>query len=346
MKAIVYQGPNKKEFIDRPKPKIEAPTDVIVNVKKTTICGTDLHILKGDVDAVKPGTILGHEGTGIVEEVGSAVQNFKKGDHVLISCVSSCGTCEYCKKQLYAHCTTGGWILGHLIDGTQAEYVRIPYGDNSLYPIPPDVDEEGMVMLSDILPTGLEIGVLSGKVQPGHTVAIVGAGPVGFSALLAAQFYSPSKIIMVDIDQERLEKSREFGATDIVNSKGSNAIEAIKEIVGPEGVDVAMEAVGIPATFDICQRILKPGGYLANIGVHGKPVELQLQDLWIRNVTITTGLVSTSSTPMLIKNVQSKKLEPKKMVTHRFKFDEFLKAYDVFANASKEKALKVIISND
>jgi alcohol dehydrogenase len=346
MKALTYLGPGKKEVMEKPKPKIEKETDAIVKITKTTICGTDLHILKGDVPTVEEGRILGHEGVGIIEEVGSAVKNFKKGDRVLISCITSCGRCENCKKGLYAHCEDGGWILGHLIDGTQAEYVRIPYADTSLYPIPEGVDEEALVMLSDILPTGFEIGVLNGKVQPGQTVAIIGAGPVGMAALLTAQFYSPAEIIMVDLDDNRLEVAKKFGATQVVNSSDGKAIEKIMELTDGKGVDVAMEAVGIRATFDICQEIVKPGGHIANVGVHGASVEFHIEKLWIRNITLTTGLVNTTSTPMLLKTVQSNKLKPEQLITHRFAFSDIMKAYEVFGNAAKEKALKVIISND
>ena len=311
---------------------------------KTTICGTDLHILSGDVPAVKSGTTLGHEGIGIVEEVGPEVTNFKVGDKVIISCVTSCGKCHYCKKSLYAHCQDGGWILGHLIDGTQAEYVHIPHADNSLYHMPQGISEDAAVMLSDILPTGFEIGVLSGKVQPGDVVAIVGSGPIGMSALLTAQFYSPSKIIMVDIDDNRLEEAKKFGATDTVNSKDAEAaIKQIFELTDGVGVDVAIEAVGYPQTFDLCQKMISPGGRIANVGVHGAPVDLQLQDLWIKNITITTGLVSTNTLPLLLKTIESGKLKPQELVTHTFTFENILDAYDTFANASKEKALKVII---
>ena len=345
MKALVYNGQNGKELVEKPKPTLLKPTDAIIKITKTTICGTDLHILGGDVPAVTAGRTLGHEGVGIVEEVGSAVNNFKPGDRVLISCITSCGKCENCKKGLYAHCDDGGWILGHLIDGTQAEYVRIPHADNSLYHIPEGVDEEALVMLSDILPTGFEIGVLSGQVNPGDTVAIIGGGPVGMAALLTAQFYSPAEIIMVDLDDNRLEVAQKFGATKVVNSSDGKAVEKILELTGNKGVDVAIEAVGIPATFALCQEIVAAGGHIANVGVHGKSVELHLEKLWIRNVTITTGLVSTNSTPMLLNTVKSGKLKPEQLVTHRFSFDQIEEAYDVFRNAAKNKALKVIISN-
>lgn len=344
MKALVYQGPGKKDWIDRQKPAIQKPTDVIVKVMKTTICGTDLHILKGDVPTVDEGRILGHEGVGVVEEVGSAVRNFKKGDSVLISCITSCGSCPNCKRQLYAHCDDGGWILGHRIDGTQAEYVRVPHGDNSLYVIPQGADEEALVMLSDILPTGLEIGVQSGGVKPGDTIAIVGAGPVGMSALLTAQFYSPSRIIMIDMDPARLALARQFGATDTIQVGQEDAAAAVMQLTGGQGVDVAIEAVGVPATFDICQKIVMPGGKLANVGVHGKPVDLHIEDLWIKNINISMGLVCTSTTPMLLKTVGSGKLDPKKLITHRFGLNEILDAYEVFANAAREKAMKVIIA--
>jgi len=346
MKALVYRGPKKKEWIEKDKPKIEKPTDAIVKIMKTTICGTDLHILSGDVPTVTEGRTLGHEGVGIVEEVGSGVNNFKPGDKVLLSCVTSCGRCDYCKKQMYAHCEDGGWILGHLIDGTQAEYVRIPYADTSMYHIPDGADEEALVMLSDILPTGFEIGVINGEVKPGSVVAIVGAGPVGISALLTAQLYSPAEIIMIDLDESRLELAKKFGATKTVNSSKGDAVEGVMSLTNGEGVDVAIEAVGFPVTFDICQHILKPGGRLANIGVHGKPVELHLEQLWIRNVKITTGLVSTYTTPMLLKTVQSDKIKPAELITHRFPLEEIMQAYEVFGNAAKEKALKVILYND
>lgn len=344
MKALVYQGPGQKSWEDKASPVIEKPTDAVVRILHTTICGTDLHILKGDVPAVTKGRTLGHEGVGVVEEVGSAVRNFKKGDHVLISCITSCGSCANCKRQLYSHCADGGWILGHLIDGTQAQQVRIPHADNSMYPIPAGADEEALVMLSDILPTGFEIGVLSGKVKPGDSVVIVGAGPVGLAALLTSQFYSPAKLIVVDADPNRLEVAKRFGATHTIDINVENAVERIFALTDGVGVDVAIEAVGIPASFDTCQEVIAPGGHIANVGVHGKSVELHLEKLWIQNVNISTGLVNTNTTPMLLKTVQSGKIEPGQLITHRFKLDEILQAYEVFGNAAKEKAIKVILS--
>jgi alcohol dehydrogenase len=344
VKALVYQGPGQKSWEDKASPVIEKPTDAVVRILHTTICGTDLHILKGDVPAVTKGRTLGHEGVGIVEEVGSAVRNFKKGDHVLISCVTSCGSCANCKRQLYSHCADGGWILGHLIDGTQAQQVRIPHADNSLYPIPAGADEEALVMLSDILPTGFEIGVLSGKVKPGDSVVIVGAGPVGLAALLTAQFYSPATLIVVDADPNRLEVAKRFGATHTIDINVENAVDRIFALTDGVGVDVAIEAVGIPASFDTCQEVIAPGGHIANVGVHGKSVELHLEKLWIQNINISTGLVNTNTTPMLLKTVQSGKIEPGQLITHRFKLDDILEAYEVFANAAKEKAIKVILS--
>ncbi len=344
MKALVYHGPGKKAWEEKPKPTIAQPTDAIVKVTKTTICGTDLHILKGDVPAVTDGRILGHEGVGIVEEAGSGVSSFKKGDRVLISCITSCGKCDACKRSMYSHCANGGgWILGHLIDGTQAEYVRIPHADNSLYRVPRDADEDALVMLSDILPTGFEVGVLNGKVKPGDTVAIVGGGPVGLAALLTAQFYSPAELIMVDLDDNRLEVAKKLGATRVVNSGDGKAAEKVLALTGGKGVDVAIEAVGIPATFDICQDVVAAGGHLANVGVHGKPVTLKLEKLWIHNVTITTGLVDTYTTPMLLKNVTAGRLQPRQLITHDFALEDVMKAYDVFGNAAKERALKVIL---
>ncbi len=343
MKALVYLGPGKKALQDRPKPDISAPTDAIVKITKTTICGTDLHILKGDVATCQPGRILGHEGVGIVEKVGAAVATFKPGDRVLISCVSACGTCEYCRRQMYSHCANGGWILGNTINGTQAEFVRTPYADTSLYPIPEGADEEALVMLSDILPTGFECGVLNGKIQPGNTVAIVGAGPIGLAALLTAQFYTPAEIIMIDLDENRLEVAKRFGATATINSTDGLTLATVMAMTYKRGVDTAIEAVGIPATFELCQSIVAPGGTIANIGVHGKKVDLHLEQLWDRNISITTRLVDTITIPILFKTVRSRKIDPKLLITHRFKLDRILEAYETFGNAAKTKALKVII---
>jgi len=343
MKAFIYLGPSKKAVEDRPKPDIAAPTDAIVRITKTTICGTDLHILKGDVPTCQPGRILGHEGVGVIDKIGPAVTAFKAGDRVLISCISACGKCAYCRRQMYSHCTTGGWILGNTIDGTQAEFVRIPYADTSLYPIPDGADEEALVMLSDILPTGFECGVLNGRVQPGGNVAIVGAGPIGLAALLTAQFYTPAEIIMVDLDDNRLAAAKRFGATKTVNSADGGAVASILAMTGGRGVDTAIEAVGIPATFELCEKIVAPGGTIANIGVHGIKVDLHLENLWSRNITITTRLVDTVSTPMLLNTVQSRKIDPRQLITHRFKFDKILDAYETFGHAADTKALKVII---
>lgn len=343
MKALVYEGPGRKSLQERPVPKLEAPTDALVKITRTTICGTDLHILKGDVPSCAPGRILGHEGVGIVEETGAGVSLFKKGDRVLISCISSCGKCEYCRRGMYSHCVTGGWILGNTIDGTQAGYVRIPHADTSLYPIPEGADEEALVMLSDILPTGFECGVLNGKVEPGATVAIVGAGPIGLAALLTAQFYSPAAIIMVDLDENRLEVASRFGATAVVRADGEDAGRQIMDLTGGRGVDTAIEAVGVPSTFEFCQEIVAPGGVIANIGVHGAKADLHLERLWSHNIAITTRLVDTVTTPMLLKTVQAGRLDPARLITHRFSLDQILDAYDTFSSAASTGALKVVI---
>lgn len=344
MKALVYHGPNARAWEDKPRPVLRSATDALVRITKTTICGTDLHIMKGDVPEVTDGRILGHEGVGIVTETGAAVSSFKPGDRVLISCITSCGRCDACRRGMYSHCSDGGWILGHLIDGTQAEYVRIPHADSSLYHIPEGIrDEEPLVMLSDILPTGYECGVLNGQVKPGDTVAIIGAGPVGLSALLTANFYSPAEIIMVDPDENRLEVARTFGATKTISS---GAVEEIMRHTGGRGVDVAIEAVGVAETFSICQSIVAAGGHIANVGVHGKSVELRLDKLWASNITITTRLVDTVTTPLLLKTVISGKLEPKRLITHHFALRDIVRAYDTFGSASREKALKVILTND
>jgi alcohol dehydrogenase len=350
MKALVYGGPGQKSWTEVPNPIIENPTDVIVKIDATTICGTDLHILKGDVPAVTPGRILGHEGVGKITEVGSSVTNLKVGDRVLISCIKSCGSCANCKIGLYSHClgeegAAGiGWVFGHLINGTQAEYVRVPYAENSVYKLPDTVTDEEAVMLSDIFPTGFEIGVQYGGVKPGDVVAVVGAGPVGLAAIATAGLYGAARVIAIDLDANRLEKSREFGATDTVLSGDSSWKAKVMAMTDGAGVDVAIEAVGVPETFTMATEIVRPGGHVANVGVHGKEVALHLENLWIQNIFVSMGLVNTNTTPMLLKLVESKKLPASMMVTHRFKFDQFLEAYDTFGRAAETKALKVVIS--
>ncbi|MEY4476401.1 MAG: hypothetical protein RL248_2168 [Pseudomonadota bacterium] len=354
MKAMVYYAKDDIRVEHRTTPKIISPTDAIVKLIKTTICGTDLGIWKGknpEIEAVAKkkngsfeGRILGHEGIGVIEKVGEAVKNFKKGDEVIISCVSRCGTCENCQKQLYAHCMNdGGWIMGYMIDGTQAEYVRTPFADTSLYLLPQNLNKDVAVMLSDALPTAHEIGIQNGDIKPGDTVAIIGAGPVGMSCVLTAQLYSPSQIIVVDVDDNRLSLAREIGAMHTINSAQENAIKKIFELTNGRGVDCAIEAVGIEQTWDVCQNIVKEGGHLANVGVHGKPVSFSLDKLWIKNLTITTGLVNTNTTGMLMKTCCSGKLPMEKLATHHFKFNEIEKAYNVFKHAADEKAMKVII---
>ncbi len=345
MKALVYGGPGKRSIEEKPKPTIQKTTDAIVKITKTTICGTDLHILKGDVPSVAKGRILGHEGVGVVEQIGESVSSFKVGDKVIISCISACGKCANCKKAMYSHCLNGGgWILGNEIDGTQAEYVRIPFADNSLYAVPEKADEEALVMLSDILPTGFECGVLCGQIKPGDTVAIIGAGPIGLAALLTAQFYSPAEIILVDTDENRLEVAKKFGATAAINNTDGKAAEKVMGLTKGRGVDVAIEAIGIAASFDFCQSTVTAGGHIANIGVHGKPVQLNLDKLWSHNVTLTTRLVDTVTIPMLLKAVAAGKVAPKQLITHRFTLAEMMKAYDTFGDAMKERAMKVIIA--
>ena len=344
MKALVYHGPGKRSWEEKSKPVIKDSSDAIVRILRTTICGTDLHILKGHVPTATDGRILGHEGIGVIDEVGSAVSTFKKGDRVLISCISACGKCTACKKGMYSHCGNGGgWILGNTIDGTQADFVRTPFADTSLYLVPKGADEDALVMLSDILPTGFECGVVNGTVKPGDTVAIVGAGPVGLAALLTAQLFSPAEIILVDLDENRLQVGLKLGATKVVNSGSGKAVEQIMALTEQRGVDVAIEAVGLPATFGICQDIVAAGGHLANIGVHGSEVTLKLDKLWDRNLTLTTRLVDTTTLPLLMKSVLSGRLQPRKLITHEFKLGDVMKAYDTFGNAAETKALKVIL---
>ena len=346
MKALVYHSADKIAWEDKPRPAIQHAGDAIIRMTTSTICGTDLHILKGDLPSVTGGRILGHEGIGVIEQVGTGVSEFHVGDKVIISCVTACLKCDFCRKGMYSHCRHGGWILGNTLDGTQAEYVRIPHADGSLYSFPAGGDEEALVMLSDILPTGFECGVLNGQVKPGDTVAIVGAGPVGLAVLLTAQFYSPAAIFIVDLDEKRLAVAKQFGATTPINSSDGHAAHHVMELTEGAGVDVAIEAVGLPDTFDICQAIVAAGGRIANVGVHGKPVELHLEKLWDRNISLTTRLVDTITTPVLLKMVHSGKLQPQKLVTHRFAMNDIMKAYDTFGNAADDGALKVLLKND
>lgn len=342
MRALVYNGPGLRGLEDRPKPVILQPGDAIVRLTRTTICGTDLHILKGDVPSCRPGTILGHEGVGVVDAVGAGVSGFHPGDRVLISCITSCGRCEYCRKGMYSHCLDGGWILGNRIDGTQAEYVRIPHADFSLHHIPEGADEEALTMLSDILPTGFECGVLNGKVEPGCSVAIVGSGPIGLAALMTAQFFAPALLVVIDPDHHRLEIAQRFGATHVL-SPGPDTVERVKALTEGKGADVVIEAVGVPASFELCEDLVAPGGTIANVGVHGTKVDLHLERLWSHNITITTRLVDTVTTPQLLKAVMAHRLEPASLVTHRFSLENMDQAYDTFGHAADTHAMKVII---
>ncbi len=346
MKALVYYGAGTQKWEDKPEPKILQATDAIIRMQHTTICGTDLHIMKGNVPTVATGRILGHEGVGIIVEAGTGVTEHKVGDKVLISCITSCGKCAPCKRGHYGHCANGGWVLGNTIDGCQAEYVRIPHADASLYHVPANADDEAYVMLSDILPTGLEVGVLEGKVRPGCTLAIVGAGPVGLAALLTARFYSPAKVIMIDIDQHRLNVAQSLGATDLINNQQGNAVEQMMKLTNGVGVDVVIEAIGTPAGWDISESIVAAGGNIAILGVHGKSVTLHLEKMWKRNFTMTAGLVHTTSIPMLMSAVQSGRIQPRQLISHHLGLSEMGEAYHVFTEAAQHQALKVLMTND
>jgi alcohol dehydrogenase len=345
MRALVYHGPGNKAWEEVPRPGLQADTDAIVRVDAVTICGTDLHIMKGDVPTVTEGRILGHEAVGTVEEVGAGVKNVKVGDKVLVSCISSCGTCRFCREGRYGQCLGGGgWILGHLIDGTQAEYVRVPFADTSTYPAPAGVSDEELLMLADILPTGYEVGVLNGHVSPGDVVAVVGAGPIGLSAVMGARLYSPAHIVIIDKVDRRLEAAKEFGADVVVNNGREDPLAIVRSLTDGLGADVAIEAVGVPATFELAAELIRPGGRVANIGVHGEPATLHLEQLWIRDVTITTGLVDANSTPTLLKALVGGQVDAAKFVTHHFTMDEFIDAYDVFSRAGDTGALKVVVT--
>jgi len=345
MKALVYHGPGQKAWEDAPDPTILDDTDAIVCVDAVTICGTDLHILKGDVPAVTDGRILGHEAVGTVQAVGAGVKTVKPGDRVLVSCITSCGACRFCREGRYGQCLGGGgWILGHKIDGTQAEYVRVPFADTSTYPVPAGMADEQILMLADILPTGYEVGVLNGTVQPGDVVAVVGAGPIGLAAIMGARLYSPSHIVAIDLADSRLDAAKLFGADVVVNNSREDAAAIVAELTGGLGADVTIEAVGMPATFEQAVQLARPGGHIANIGVHGEPVTLHLEELWIRDVTITTGLVDTSTIPTLLRLLMSHQLDAGRFVTHHFHLDQFEAAYDVFARAADTGALKVVLT--
>ena len=345
MRALVYHGPGRKAWEEVPKPGIIADTDAVVRVDAVTICGTDLHILKGDVPAVTDGRILGHEAVGTVEAIGSGVKTVQAGDRVLVSCISACGTCRFCREGHAGQCLGGGgWILGHKIDGTQAEYVRVPFADSSTYRVPEGSSDEEILMLADILPTAYEVGVLNGGVRPGDVVAIVGAGPIGLSAIMGARLFSPSHIVSIDLADARLDAAKQFGADITVNNTGQDPLDAVQLLTDGLGADVAIEAVGVPATFELAATLARPGGRIANIGVHGEPATLHLEDLWIKNVTITTGLVDAYSTSTLLKLVTSRQLDAAKFITHRFGLNEFDQAYDVFSRAAETSALKVVLT--
>jgi len=344
MKALVYHGPGQRGWDTVDDPTIIDPTDAVVRIDTSTICGTDLHILKGDVPETVPGTILGHEAVGTVVEVGAGVSTVSPGDRVLMSCVSACGRCRFCKEARYGQCLGGGgWIFGHLINGLQAEYARVPFADNSVYKVPEQLSNEQVLFLADILPTSYEVGVLNGKVSPGDVVAIVGAGPIGLAAILTAKLYTPGRIVAIDLADSRLEVARRFGADDTINNSRDDAVAAVMELTDGLGADVAFEAVGVPQTFELATELIRAGGHVANIGVHGHSATLHLEKLWIRDVTITTGLVDTFSIPPLLRLIASGRLDPSLFVTHRLALDDTMAAYDTFADATKTNALKVVL---
>ena len=345
MRALVYHGPGRKAWEEVPRPTIVDDTDALVRVDAVTICGTDLHILKGDVPAVTEGRILGHEAVGTVEAVGAGVRTVKVGDRVLVSCITACGTCRFCRDASYGQCVGGGgWILGHKIDGTQAEYVRVPFADTSTHRVPDGVADEQMLMLADILPTGYEVGVVNGHVQPGDVVAVVGAGPIGLATIMGARLFSPSHVVAIDLADSRLESAKQFGADITINNGREDALAIVRDLTDGLGADVAIEAVGVPAAFELAAALARPDGHIANIGVHGEPATLHLEDLWIRNVTITTGLVDTSSTPTLLRLAKEHQLDAGRFVTHHFRLDQFEEAYDVFGRAAETGALKVVLT--
>jgi len=349
MRAIVYHGPGHKAWEEVPDPEVIGDGDAIVRVDAATICGTDLHILKGDVPAVRQGRILGHEAVGTIWDAGDGVSTLAPGDRVLVSCISACGTCRFCREGRYGQCLgTGGWVLGHKIDGTQADYVRVPFADTSTYKVPDALSDEEALMLADILPTGYEVGVLNGGVRPGDLVAVVGAGPVGLAAITGAQLFSPAHIVAIDVSDARLEAAKRFGADVTVNNSRQDPLQVIRDLTGDLagrlGADVSIEAVGVPDTFELAVKLVRPGGRIANVGVHGAPVTLDLQDQWIRDITITTGLVDTYSTPILLQLVASGQINVKPFITHHFGLDEFDEAYDVFGRAADTGALKVVLT--
>ena len=344
MKALVYHGPGQRSWDTVADPGIIDPTDIVVRITSSTICGTDLHILKGDVPETVPGTVLGHEAVGIVEEIGAGVTSVDVGDRVLLSCISACGRCRYCKQASYGQCLGGGgWIFGHLIDGLQAEYARVPFADNSVHKVPADLTDEQVLFLADILPTAYEVGVLNGAVRPGDVVAIVGAGPVGLAAILTARLYTPGRIVAVDLADTRLKRAHDFGADVTINNGREDARALIMELTDGLGADVAIEAVGVPATFELAADVIRAGGHVANVGVHGHAAALHLETLWTRNVTITTGLVDTHTIPQLMKLVADGRLDPTVFATHRFGLDDTMAAYDTFADAASTDALKVVL---
>jgi alcohol dehydrogenase len=345
MQALVYHGPGEKARQEVPEPEITDDGDVIVRVDATTICGTDLHILAGDVPEVRPGRVLGHEAVGTVVEAGDGIRKFSPGDRVLVSSISACGTCRFCREGRYGQCLCGGgWVLGHTVDGTQAEYVRVPFADTSMFRLPAGLTDDEALMLADVLPTGYEVGVLAGGVRPGDVVAVVGAGPVGLSAITSAQLFSPSHIVAIDRSDARLDAAKQFGADVTVNNSLQDPLAVIKDLTGRLGADVSIEAVGTPGTFELAVKLIRAGGRIANIGLHGRAATLHLEDEWMKDITITTGLVDTSSIPILMHLLTTGQIDAKRFVTHHFSLDEFDEAYDVFARAADTGALKVVLT--
>lgn len=345
MKAFVYHGPEKMSLDQVPKPTIIKPTDAIVKVTTSTICGTDKHIRHGGMPEVEPGRIIGHEFCGIVEEVGSSVNKFKKGDKVAVSCVTQCMDCYYCRRGMYSQCTTGSWIYGYMIDGCQADYVRVPYADSGMYIIPDSLTDEDVLFVGDILSTGY-FGAENGNIQPGDTVAVFGSGPVGMCAMATARLWGPARIVAVDIDDSRLEFAKKNGWADYgLNPQKVDVVQALKDMTGGRGADVTIEANGFEPTFKGAIDGVRAGGTVSLIGVFEKPQVVEMNKLWIKNIAIKMGLVNANRISELIDLIKEGKLNMKPLITHTLPLSQVAEGYDIFEER-RDNAIKVVLKDD
>jgi alcohol dehydrogenase len=345
MKALVFYGPGQISLETMPIPRAR-PGEVVIRVTLTTICGTDLHILKGEYP-VKPGLVIGHEPVGVIHEIGEGVTGYQVGDRVLVGAITPCGQCNFCLGGNWSQCggAIGGWKFGNTIDGAQAEYLRVPYAQANLAKIPDELTDEQVVLLADIASTGISAAE-SADLQIGDTVAVFAQGPIGLCATAGAKLKGASLIIAVESDPVRIQMSRRMGADAVFDFNQHDVVEEIKHLTGGRGVDVAIEALGTQATFENALRVLRPGGTLSSLGVYSGKLSVPLEPFaaGLGDHKIVTTLCPGGKERMrrLMELVRQGRLDLTPLLTHTFPLDRITEAYQLFGQR-REGVIKIAI---